>query len=223
MYVLKNNNNEYVVFDDGNSPSLSMDMKFAHVFPKESTAIAFAKNSIPRKLKTRFGTLVTVEIPNDVMEDLTGGKSEGDIMNDVILNENLNNLPKSISALRDKVNNIRTEIDTIVSTKDTYVTRLSVIDQKLTDLDHYIEFNDKNVVDSFKLLKLRQNLLRERREIKFNIVAIQGIISGCENLLNGNVEKSLLGLGGCQYTPRQLSQLFSGVKISEYNIENDHS
>lgn len=87
---------------------------------------------------------------------------------------------------------------------------LSKIDRKITDIEHYIEFNALGVVDGYKAYKMLRLALAERRDIKmeldfYNRFSCMGLTSKAMNKLiasceNGSVPKS--------YVPRELPELF---------------
>ena len=53
---------------------------------------------------------------------------------------------------------------------------LSYVDQKLSDLDHFITFNKIDAIIMTKIIKARINLLKERREIKNEIDKLDHIL-----------------------------------------------
>ena len=69
---------------------------------------------------------------------------------------------------------------------------LSVADQKITDIYHYIEFHPLNACQGYKMAKLLQDTLKERREIK-NELDILGQIYGfnLKSIANGKLKKHL--------------------------------
>lgn len=52
---------------------------------------------------------------------------------------------------------------------------LSEVDQKITDIKHYIEFSSLNVVQGYRAQNLLKKTLQERREIKNNIESLQPV------------------------------------------------
>lgn len=212
MFILRNNLAEYIVAPVGRSPSITLNADKATRFNTEAAAQTFAKSSISKKLKDRGG-------PFDVFcVDLV---CNGDAnTNDADENSRANLSDDMVSVL-DTVQMIKKQLNDLLSTKDELVATLSTLDQKLVDLDHFMEFNDCNVVDSFKLLRMRQSVLRERRKVKMKLQVMQSIKDNCGGILDESVENTIYSLSEVVYTPRKLNKLFSGVKIKDYDMSMD--
>lgn len=87
--------------------------------------------------------------------------------------------------------------------------RLSQIDQEITDIQHYIEFNKLNVVEGYKAYKLLQDKLLVRRDIKNDMAKFQVLTSAkVSDVFDGTLEKNLDVLSHKTYTPRVLKELF---------------
>lgn len=71
-----------------------------------------------------------------------------------------------ITDLKSAFDSFNLLIDVVKNGKKHLPTELSKIDGQLQDLQHYIEFQDTNVVVGYKLTKKMQELRRERRCIK---------------------------------------------------------
>lgn len=214
MYVIENDKHQYVVVTTGKSPTLTMDINLAHKFPKMKSALTFIKSSVPQKMMATFGQLTVVSLDKDkcsthsinVNKTFDGGATLSD----------------DLCTLRTKIDGIKSEIMSTVSEKTKLEDRLSHLDHILTDLDHYAEFNDKNVVDSFKLLKMRQSVLRNRREVKNKLSIINSIMSVTDPLVVGTtVDSAFERVASQEYTPRVLVNLFSCAHVKDYNMEMD--
>lgn len=84
--------------------------------------------------------------------------------------------------------------------------KLSEIDKKIVDVEHFIEFHNLNGVDGFKIYKKLQNLFKERRQIKdysMILTALTPIKGGLVNL-----NKAMNGLNHRKYSPRSGLNLF---------------
>lgn len=68
--------------------------------------------------------------------------------------------------------------------------KLSRLDKALTDIDHFVEANTFSASEGYMILKMRQDILKERREVKNRI------------RLMSYREKNYT------YTPRILTELF---------------
>lgn len=87
--------------------------------------------------------------------------------------------------------------------------RLSQIDQEITDIQHYIEFNKLNAAEGYKAYKLLQDKLLVRRGIKDDMIKFQVLTSAkVSDIFDGTLDKSLDALSNRTYTPRVLKELF---------------
>lgn len=87
--------------------------------------------------------------------------------------------------------------------------RLSQIDQEITDIQHYIEFNRLNAAEGYKAYKLLQDKLLIRRGIKNDMTKFQVLTSArVSDIFDGTLDKSLESLSNRTYTPRVLKELF---------------
>jgi hypothetical protein len=85
---------------------------------------------------------------------------------------------------------------------------LSVADQKITDIYHYIEFHPLNACQGYKMAKLLQDTLKERREIKNEIDILDQIYGfNLKSIANGKLEKASKTKQK-KYKPRVLKELF---------------
>ena len=122
------------------------------------------------------------------------------------------------SSVQSVVDNIITELKKIDASvfdaeKDILNKKLSKIDQEITDIQHYIEFNRLNAAEGYKAFKLLQDKLLERRVIKDDFSKFQVLSdSKISDIFNGNLDKSLSALDKRTYTPRVLKELFEEGK-----------
>ena len=87
--------------------------------------------------------------------------------------------------------------------------RMSRIDQEVSDIHHYIEFNRLNAADGYKAFKLLQDKLHERRVIKDDLAKFQMLSSAkVSDIYDGTLEKHLEAFDSRTYTPRVLTHLF---------------
>lgn len=87
--------------------------------------------------------------------------------------------------------------------------KLSHVDQEISDIQHYIEFNTLNAAEGYKAFKMLQDKLQERRVIKDDFLKFQ-ILSNAKvsDIFDGTLDKSLEVLENRTYTPRVLKELF---------------
>jgi len=84
----------------------------------------------------------------------------------------------------------------------TLLKMLSDIDKQLSDIDHFIEFNKFSASRGYKMLAMRQEKLKQRREIKDSIFIYQQFLSITDQSKINNAISSIEGLGGREYAPR---------------------
>ena len=87
----------------------------------------------------------------------------------------------------------------------------SLIDQEITDIQHYIEFNKLNAAEGYKVYKMLQDKLLQRRVIKDDLRKFQMLSDiKVSDIYNGNLDKSIEEMSDRTYTPRRLTHLFKG-------------
>lgn len=88
--------------------------------------------------------------------------------------------------------------------------RLSKIDQEITDIQHYIELTNLNVVQGYKAYKLLHEKLIKRRAIKDDMWKFQ-LLSNVKvsDIFDGTFDKSLAEFNNKTYNPRVLKELFT--------------
>lgn len=87
--------------------------------------------------------------------------------------------------------------------------KLSKIDQEITDIHHYMEFNKLNAAEGYKAFKLLQDKLVERRGIKDDMSKFQMLsATKVTDVFNGTFDKNIEALSNRTYTPRVLKELF---------------
>lgn len=91
---------------------------------------------------------------------------------------------------------------------------LSTYDRKVTDVEHYIEFNvgKLNARDGYKAYKLLQDVLVERRKVKDELQILQ-VVKDKMALPDDieNIQERVKELEGRRYEPRELKYLFEEV------------
>lgn len=87
--------------------------------------------------------------------------------------------------------------------------KLSQIDQEITDIQHYIEFNTFDAAKGYMAYKLLHDKLLKRRIIKDDMVKFQMLFdSKLSDVLNGTLDKKLEESNKKIYYPRVLKELF---------------
>ncbi len=99
------------------------------------------------------------------------------------------------------------------------VDRFHKCELALTDISHYIEFNDLNIVGGYKIYKYQQELLKLRRKLKDEIKIMEIILNDMvnRNAKAYNVVNFLNVKESRAYCPRVLNNLFrAGInKLTE--------
>lgn len=81
--------------------------------------------------------------------------------------------------------------------------KLSKVDRKISDLEHYIEMQDVSSVKGYKLYKKLQELRRERRQIKKTMSLVKAL--SCINQESiAEIEKALRYINADCYMPKEL-------------------
>ena len=151
---------------------------------------------------------VCFESEDDAKQFITENKLLG--LN-IVENEKFNNI--DISDIKDKssveiLETFETLYKKVTCYLDQLVTELSLADKEISDIYHYIEFNNLNAVDGFKIYKRLQEALQKRRKVKDRLAEITSIsnltnmdkIKNSHDVINSNMNR--------HYNPRVLADLF---------------
>lgn len=88
--------------------------------------------------------------------------------------------------------------------------KMSRIDQEVSDIQHYIEFNKMNAAEGYKAFKLLQDKLLERRVIKDDLAKFQILASAkVSDIYDGTLDDKIDEFYNRDYTPRVLKELFT--------------
>lgn len=100
-------------------------------------------------------------------------------------------------------------IEEVKETKKRLSNQQSILDQKVSDIQHYIESRNLNAVEGFKAYKLLQDTLRERRAVKSKISEIDPIYSA---LVTSKLDSRAATI------KEKVTKINSDNKISGYNV-----
>ena len=116
--------------------------------------------------------------------------------------ENIQRWLKKVSDL----NGLATEA---TNRKKELVEQLSLIDQELSDVNHYIEFCNLNAAQGYKAYKMIKERRIKRRTIK-NELNVLNIILGkkISETATDEIEKAVAGMDKRIYEPRIIEELF---------------
>lgn len=86
---------------------------------------------------------------------------------------------------------------------------MSDIDKEITDIQHYIEFNNMNAYQGWLAYKMLQNRLKKRRKIK-NELQVLTQLGDCkiDSSMLVDITKAIEDMNNRIYTPRILTELF---------------
>ena len=120
----------------------------------------------------------------------------------VMMSENIQKWLKKVSDL----NGLATEA---TNRKKELVEQLSLIDQELSDVNHYIEFCNLNAAQGYKAYKMIKERRIKRRTIK-NELNVLNIILGkkISETATDEIEKAVAGMDKRKYEPRIMEELF---------------
>lgn len=88
---------------------------------------------------------------------------------------------------------------------------LSLVDQELCNLHHYVEFNDLNAAQGYRIYKRMQDALMRRRAIKDELYVVSVIKQGIPSIqkLGKNVGKCIESMDRREYALRVLTEMFA--------------
>ena len=106
------------------------------------------------------------------------------------------------------------ELHDLIMTEKNLPTEMSEVDHKITDILHYIEFTDLDVRRGYKIYKMLQEVLRDRREIKNRQSLYDSMKAHGISLKNvESVIQKINQINHLHYTPRIMNELFEGKEI----------
>ena len=85
---------------------------------------------------------------------------------------------------------------------------LSMLDQKINDIYHFIEFSNLNAVDGYKIYKKLQETLKQRRYTKNKLSDINNLISLINYSKIKDIKEQIELNENKKYNPRILTELF---------------
>jgi hypothetical protein len=114
-----------------------------------------------------------------------------------------------VTSLIDKLKDITEQTEDMKQYNDFLLDQLSVIDQAITDIEHYIEFAKVDACKGYKAYKMLQDKLLIRRKIKDSIRLI-GSLKGVDLLTckTTRVSKVYGQVQAQQYNSRVIHELF---------------
>lgn len=161
MFVLSNGNGSYLYRDKSvNLIKSTNDFAMADKYDDYGLAER-TLNATPRTLK-QFYSPVEVGHPEQSQSVDTVG-----IMKYALNPDKLDTLTADVyEELKEAVANAIKSNETIRKVRETAIENISVVDNKITDLLHYIEFNRLDCYKGYLAYKALRTLLVERRQLK---------------------------------------------------------
>ena len=143
--------------------------------------------------------------------------SVNNTVNNVGSNDKINNTysPIDIACLQGTINDLSDQLTTLKGNKDWLLDMESEVDKEISDIMHFIEFNNFSASDGYKLCKAIKDLRLRRRKIKNELELINIInVHTLNNVALGQTNKAITGLDNKKYAPRVLSDLFEHKDIN---------
>lgn len=86
---------------------------------------------------------------------------------------------------------------------------MSDVDKEITDIQHYIEFNNMNAYQGWLAYKMLQNRLKRRRKIKNELQVLTQLgVCKIDSSMLQDVLKAIKDMNNRTYSPRVLTELF---------------
>ena len=197
VYLGKHNNN-YVPIKDKSS---------AVKFETETMANNIYTSSVPKILRNNYNWKI-VEIEDENCGSINKSKTTQ--------NANPQYTYISTEDLTSVINELSGKFSVLRGNKEWLLERESNLDKQISDVMHWIEFNNFSACEGYKLCKALKNLRLERRRVKNELELINIInMHTCNHIANGNTSKAIEGLDSKQYEPRVLSDLFANRKVDD--------
>ncbi len=202
-YVITDTQNTiFVCKDTSGSYSLTTDRAKALVWDNKPSADAVFKSNLSKLIKSKGISVKSVAMQMACNEQKVNVKKE-------TAHETKPEFGSSkyiISVLSDAVAKLNCRHLALSDALSTY-------DRKITDVEHYIEFNagKLNACDGYKAYKLLQDVLVERRKVKDELQILQ-VVKDKMALPDDieNIHARVQELESRRYEPREFKHLFYG-------------
>lgn len=190
----------------GETYSLTTDVSRAVKFKDEIVAGNIIKSNLSKTFPYKKYAMIegVEEKKEECLEPLEEKKSS--IKETAYIKINLDQFQKDFDNLSQQFRDIK-------NNKEWLNKKLSELDKKITDVEHYLEFYTFNASDGYKLAKGLKDILIERREIKNQMKIIEILESGtCAGMMSGITGAKVYQAikGDYDYTPRVLKGMFEG-------------
>lgn len=186
----------------------------AKVFDTKDLADKYFKSSVSKVLKNIGFKVEKDEYQSDNSVDNDVNDS-GTLIDDS--NDKINNgySPVDITSLQNTINNLSNQLTTLKGNKAWLIDMESEVDKEISDIMHFIEFNNFSASEGYKLCKAIKDLRLRRRKIKNELELINIVnMHTLNNVALGHTNKAITGLDKKQYIPRVLQELFDHKDIN---------
>ena len=189
----------------------------ARLFKDKNLADKYFKNSVSKVLKN-IGFKVE-EIIDETKNDSSDSTKDNvsNIVNNISSNDKINNTYSSvdINYLKDTINGLSDQLTTLKGNKAWLLDMESEVDKEISDIMHFIEFNNFSASDGYKLCKAIKDLRLRRRKIKNELELINIVnVHTLNNVALGQTNKAITGLDNKKYAPRVLADLFEHKDVN---------
>lgn len=185
-FIYRNHANKYV-------PTSSEAM--ADIYTRKQAENIY-NSSLPKALKSCF-YLEKYDTPPDGMK-----QADTSITYNAMRSEDVEHWINKISTLNGLA-------DEALHRKDELTQQLSVVDQELSDIFHYIEFCNLNAAQGYKMYKMIKERRIKRRTIKNELEIVTAILNKkIGDGIEGEISKIADSLETRMYEPRILKELF---------------
>ena len=209
MYVLTDGNGTYIWEDKNTRKYVPIrSQKQAKKWDNKEKAKSVLVNSVNKSIRSKFFVEIiqtteeqkTQSSQCTVKESLT--KEENSIRYPILPDNETDNWIEKIGQVVDVISDLETK-------KKQVAEKLQIVQMKIVDVEHYIEFNNLNAAEGWGCYKMLQDLLKERRKYKDTLMII-GIIedSNLDVKSFTSLCKRIEGLKHRSYAPRALPELF---------------
>ena len=233
VYVIADNNGRYIREDPTTRKYVPIrSFKQAKCWDSREKAASVLKNSIGKNIRDKF-RVKFIEIKSETTTPVNQISNEvEDIQskNKKAVSYNRNPAPteshKVVKQIKEsaieadqidswlkKLNEIMNVVSGLDNRKSYLLGKLSNVDKKIVDVEHYIEFYDFNAAQGWGCYKMLQTLLRQRRNYKDELRVITAIEQG--NIQTDSLSQIMEKIAEVQsqeYTPRALPELFKNKK-----------
>ena len=210
MYVLTDGNGTYIREDKITRKYVPVrSEKQAKKWESKEKAKSVLVNSVNKSIRNKY-SIGTVQVKEEQEKQLnvcnveeTPAKEENSIIYPILPDNEKDNWLEKIDQVVDVMSNAD------VKKKQT-VDKLQKVQMKIIDVEHYIEFNNLNAAEGWGCYKMLQDLLKERRKYKDELMVI-GIIedTDIDTKVFTSLSKRIEGLKHRSYAPRALPELFT--------------